>query len=97
MARNIVITPAAGQLNPSELKREFDRVDKDKGGTVSKDELWEYVCGGHVGTMSNKDFNAMWSIIDLDGSGEVDFVVSHFDLIQTKIEHSCDIDIDNAL
>lgn len=74
MARNIVIAPAAGQLSPSELKREFDRVDKDKGGTVSKDELWEYVCGGHVGTMSNKDFNAMWSIIDLDGSDEVDFV-----------------------
>mmetsp|Transcript_9203 Transcript_9203/g.22482 ORF Transcript_9203/g.22482 Transcript_9203/m.22482 type:complete len:520 (+) Transcript_9203:47-1606(+) len=74
MARNIVIAPAAGQLSPSELKREFDRVDKDKGGTVSKDELWEYICSGHVGTMSNKDFNAMWSIIDLDGSGEVDFV-----------------------
>ena len=97
MARNIAIAPAAGQLDPSELKREFDRVDKDNGGTISKDELWEYICRGHVGTMSNKDFNAMWSVIDLDDSGEVNFVVSQFDLIQTKIVHSCDTDIDNAL
>lgn len=74
MARNIDIAPAAGQLDPSELKREFDRVDKDKGGTISKDELWEYICRGHVGTMRDKDFNAMWSVIDLDDSGEVDFV-----------------------
>ena len=75
MARNITVTSAPGQLNHEDLKAEFDRIDKDKGGTISKDELWKYITSGHMGTTSEKDFNAMWSVIDLDDSGEVDFVV----------------------
>jgi hypothetical protein len=74
MARNITVTSAPGQLNHEDLKAEFDRIDKDKGGTISKDELWKYITNGHMGTTSEKDFNAMWSVIDLDDSGEVDFV-----------------------
>ncbi|KAL7548956.1 hypothetical protein ACHAWF_014082, partial [Thalassiosira exigua] len=74
MARNITVMPAAGQLNHEDLKAEFDRIDKDKGGTISKEELWAYITNGHMGTTSEKDFNAMWSVIDLDDSGEVDFV-----------------------
>lgn len=74
MARNITVMPAPGQLNHEDLKAEFDRIDKDKGGTISKDELWKYITRGHMGTTSEKDFNAMWSVIDLDDSGEVDFM-----------------------
>merc|ERR1712037_399470 len=57
-----------------ELKKEFDRVDTDGGGTISKEELKAFVQTGKVGLISNKDFEALWCAIDLDNSGEVDFV-----------------------
>ena len=31
---------------------------------------------GKLGQISNKDFEALWHAIDVDGSGEIDFVVS---------------------
>lgn len=55
---------------------EFDHIDKDKGGTISKDELKTFLKSGKIGDISDKDVDAMWAAIDIDNSGEVDFVVS---------------------
>eukprot|EP00957_Ditylum_brightwellii_P143795 10956935-Ditylum_brightwellii.AAC.1 len=74
IARNISIAPSAGMIPADKLKAEFDHIDKDKGGTISKDELKEFVDTGKFGTISDKDFDAMWTAMDVDGSGEVDFV-----------------------
>lgn len=74
IARNITIAPTAGMLSPELLQKEFGHIDKDKGGTISKVELKEFLDSGKVGDLSVKDFDAMWAILDLDGSGEVDFV-----------------------
>ena len=88
----------------TQLKKEFDHIDKDKvdsslhdkngyfklsnithlsfsfihaqGGTISKSELKDFLASGKVGAISDKDVDAMWSAIDIDNSGEVDFVVS---------------------
>lgn len=74
IARNITIAPAAGMLSHDQLQAEFDHIDKDKGGTISKDEMWDFISTEKVGTMSDKDFEAMWSTLDIDNSGSVDFV-----------------------
>eukprot|EP00957_Ditylum_brightwellii_P156996 11948271-Ditylum_brightwellii.AAC.1 len=57
------------------LKAEFDHVDKDKGSTITKDELTEFVYTGKFGAISDKDFDTMWTDMDVDGSREVDFVL----------------------
>lgn len=74
IAKNINIEPSAGMISADDLKKEFDHIDKDKGGTISKDELQVFVESGKMGTMKKSDFNAMWSALDIDGSGEIDFV-----------------------
>lgn len=74
IARNITIADSAGRVNPEQLKKEFDLIDKDGGGTISKDELTEFLKSGKVGDISDKDIVAMWTAIDIDNSGEVDFV-----------------------
>mmetsp|Transcript_7355 Transcript_7355/g.10908 ORF Transcript_7355/g.10908 Transcript_7355/m.10908 type:complete len:476 (-) Transcript_7355:613-2040(-) len=74
IARNITIAPSAGMIPADKLKAEFDHIDKNKGGTITKDELKEFMDTGKFGTISEKDFEAMWSAMDVDGSGEVDFV-----------------------
>lgn len=76
IARNITIADSAGRVDPEQLKKEFDHIDKDKGGTISKDELKKFLMSGKVGDISDKDVDAMWAAIDIDNSGEVDFVVS---------------------
>jgi len=77
IARNITIADAAGRVDPEQLKKEFDFIDKDKGGTISKNELKEFIASGKVGEISDKDVEVMWHAIDIDNSGEVDFVVRH--------------------
>ena len=66
-----------------QLKKEFDHIDKDGGGTISKDELKKFLANGKVGEISAKDMESMWSVIDIDDSGEVDFVVSPNVIIDT--------------
>jgi len=74
IAKNITIAPSAGMISAEELKKEFDFIDKDKGGTISRDELNEFVESGKIGIMEKKDFDAMFSALDIDNSGEIDFV-----------------------
>lgn len=74
IARNITIASSAGMIDAEQLMKEFKFMDKDKGGGISKEELKEFLDSGKVGSISDKDFEALWCAIDLDGSGEVDFV-----------------------
>jgi len=74
IAKNITIAPSAGMISAEELKKEFDFIDKDKGGTISRDELNKFVESGKIGIMEKKDFDAMFSALDIDNSGEIDFV-----------------------
>jgi len=74
IAKNITIEPSAGQIDRATLMKEFDHIDKDKGGTISKDEMREWVELGKIGEVSEKDFNVMWTIMDVDGNNEVDFI-----------------------
>ncbi|EJK61780.1 hypothetical protein THAOC_17670 [Thalassiosira oceanica] len=74
IAMNITIAPTAGMVDAEQLKKEFDFMDKDGGGTICKKELKAWLDSGKAGDISDKDFQALWSAIDVDNSGEVDFV-----------------------
>ena len=53
----------------------FGKLDKDGNGKVDKDELKSYVGDA----IEEKDFEAMWTNIDLDKSGNLEFLeFSHF-------------------
>jgi hypothetical protein len=73
IARNISITPSAGALSHENLLEEFQRIDKDKGGTIEKEELEQWMADRELG-ISAADFNALWIALDRDGSGNIDFV-----------------------
>eukprot|EP00033_Pygsuia_biforma_P001676 GCRY01001880.1.p1 GENE.GCRY01001880.1~~GCRY01001880.1.p1 ORF type:complete len:153 (-),score=19.73 GCRY01001880.1:90-548(-) len=56
----------------AEFKEMFDLVDIDKGGTISKDELFELMIS--LGLNPTKEYiDAMVKEIDADGSGDIDF------------------------
>lgn len=77
IAKHINVTPTSGQIMSAEmLKKEFDLIDKDGGGTISKEELKKFLNSGKVGSMDDKDFEAMWTVLDVHNTGEIDFVVS---------------------
>ncbi len=74
IARNISIAASAGMVSPDKLQKEFDHINSNGDGTISKDELKKFVESGKVGTIEDKDFEALWHAIDINNSGEVDFV-----------------------
>ncbi|CAJ1946449.1 unnamed protein product [Cylindrotheca closterium] len=73
VAEGITITGSSDILSPDQLVAEFDKIDKDKGGTLEKGELWAFLESGKVGSMSRSDFDLLFSVIDIDKSGNVDF------------------------
>jgi len=74
IAQNITITPTAGMLNAEDLLKEFQHMNKNKGGKITKDEMRNWIEDGKLGDISDRDFNLMWGVMDIDGDGEVDFI-----------------------
>ncbi|EEC45620.1 predicted protein [Phaeodactylum tricornutum CCAP 1055/1] len=74
IAKNINIAPTPGALTHEKLLEEFQHMDKDNGGTIEKAELKQWMDEGKVGKISDSDFNVLWSALDIDGSGSVDFI-----------------------
>ena len=74
IAQNVTIGDSAGQMDGDTLLKEFTHIGKDKGGTISKEEMKKWLADGKLGTISDKDFHAMWVAMDIDQSGEVDFI-----------------------
>lgn len=61
-------------LSPENLMREFERIDTDSNGIIRKNELWNFISSGKVGEMPKKDFDMLFTILDVDGNGGIDFV-----------------------
>jgi hypothetical protein len=74
IAETIKVTGSGHQLTPDNLAAEFKRIDTDNDGTISREELWEFISSGKAGELTESDFNALFSAVDLDNSGSVDFM-----------------------
>eukprot|EP00984_Skeletonema_dohrnii_P004665 scaffold1638_cov112-Skeletonema_dohrnii-CCMP3373.AAC.16 len=62
------------QLSCDDLAKEFHRIDESGDGSISKEELYEFISSGKAGVMSDHDFNALFKSLDLDGNGEINFL-----------------------
>jgi hypothetical protein len=65
-----------GNLTPEALQQEFKKIDEahESDGKISKEELREFLLSGKIGEVNEKDFDALWNVMDADGSGDVDFL-----------------------
>eukprot|EP00978_Attheya_sp_CCMP212_P014244 scaffold36212_cov53-Attheya_sp.AAC.2 len=61
-------------LTPDALRKEFEMVDSSGDGFLSKEDLWAFMSSGKAGTMSEKDFGALFNALDIDKNGQVDFL-----------------------
>uniref|UniRef100_A0A6U3DDF4 EF-hand domain-containing protein n=1 Tax=Entomoneis paludosa TaxID=265537 RepID=A0A6U3DDF4_9STRA len=69
IAQTIEFEGAMKDITPEALTAEFERIDEDKSGSISKPELKAFIGD----RMSDSDFEAMFAAIDLDHNGTVDF------------------------
>jgi len=60
-------------LSPSELETMFKKIDTDGSGDISKDEIKNLVDDAGVANMSEKDYAILFSSIDINGNGTLDF------------------------
>lgn len=60
-------------LSPDQLLKLYKKVDADGNGTISKDELKQLINENGLGDLSDKDFNVMFSTIDLDDNKALSF------------------------
>ena len=86
VAETIRIEGSHTQLTAEALKEEFDRIDKDHSGMLTKEELKVFVESGKIGKISESDFHALWAALDIDGDGAVNFTEVSF------IESVCNVD-----
>lgn len=89
IAETIKVVGSNRQLTPENLAAEFKRIDKDNGGTISKEELWDFISTGKAGELSESDFDALFASIDLDKNGSVDFMefISFFGKCQDDYDY----------
>jgi len=73
LAKSIVVTGSSLEHERrSELIEKFDTIDEDSSGTISKDELWEYITKRDHQNMTKQEFDALFKTIDKDLSGQID-------------------------
>jgi len=79
-------------LTADALKTEFERIDAsiDKDGSISREELWTFMTSGKIGTMSESDFDVLFRAIDLDKSGNIDFLefCNFISICGTEMQHA---------
>jgi hypothetical protein len=78
VAEVIEIKESTYALEPDKLLQEFHQIDpalrEGAGGKIAKAEMKEFLQSGVVGYITESDFGALWSAIDTDHSGYVDFL-----------------------
>lgn len=68
------IQPSSKMISSSKaLRKEIGKIDTDEDGMISKEELWKWVSTGIIGVISAKDFNLLFSLMDTDNNGVIDF------------------------
>jgi len=73
IARNIEIGRRPGCISASELTEEVLHIGRGKS-VISKDDLRNWIHDIKMNFISERDFEALWSAMDIEGNGEVDVV-----------------------
>jgi len=73
IARNIAIGPSPGSIPPTKLAEQVQHIG-DSNGVILKEDLRKWMDDVKLEFISEKDFEALWAAMDVDGSGKVDAV-----------------------
>jgi len=63
----------SNNVTPDELKKTFQKIDVDENGTISKAELKQIMMDSNGADLSDRDFEILYSSIDIDGDGALSF------------------------
>jgi Ca2+-binding EF-hand superfamily protein len=74
IAASVHISNAEEALSMDALMKEFSRIDTDGSGGISREELHNFIMDKKVGSISEADFNALFTVLDIDDSGFVEFI-----------------------
>ena len=77
IAETVNLVGSSRKLTPDAVAQEFKTICKtscSSDGCITREALWEFLESGKVGTLSKKDFDAMFVAIDADQDGKVDFL-----------------------
>merc|ERR1712008_328879 len=74
IAENIHLEGRLDSLTQEQLAAEFSKIDQSGDGYIQREEMKNYMMSDQskAGKLSESDFNAMWTALDMDGSGQVD-------------------------
>lgn len=73
IARNIEIGRRPGCISPEKLSAEIQHIGQGKD-CISKADLSKWIHDIKMNFISERDFQALWNAMDVDGTGEVDAV-----------------------
>lgn len=71
IARNIDIGPSPGSIPPTKLSEEIMHISKHKG-FIGKEDLRQWLLDIKMTFISDEDFEALWSAMDIGDTGQVD-------------------------
>lgn len=74
IAQTIKVRAGTDRLTPELLQKEFETIATTKNGIITKDELWSFLATGKAGTIDKHDFEALFTVMDSDESGTIDFL-----------------------
>jgi len=72
IAKSLNLTTSKN-LSPNELESMYKEIDADDNGKLSKDEIKGLINDAGVADMSDKDYDVLFSSVDIDGNGTLDF------------------------
>lgn len=61
-------------VNPQTCVQSFLAIDKNQDGLLSRDELRDALCRNDQDTLTEEEFNALWAVVDKDGTGDITVV-----------------------
>lgn len=72
IARNISIGPSPREIPAETLAEEIQHISSSKNGIINKEDLRKWMFDIKLNFMSDRDFEALWNAMDVDGRGVVE-------------------------
>ena len=72
IARNIQIGPTPREIPAEKLAEEIQHISSRQNGIINKEDLQKWMFDIKLNFLSDKDFDALWNAIDVDGRGVVE-------------------------
>lgn len=94
IARTISHRVKAQDLTPEDLKKEFELVDEDGSGKISKEEFRHFIMGSDKVHLDDRDFDVLYHMIDMNHDGEIDFseFCAFFNTIRVKFNSAVNVE-----